>query len=47
VNSFKGKVAVSTDAMYVILGASGRLGEDKGSSRGHVTAATRRGHALD
>ncbi len=35
------------DAVYVILGASGRLGKDKGSSGRHVTAATRRGHALD
>jgi len=46
-NSLKDAVAVATDAMYVILGASGRLGKDKGSSRRHITAAMRRDHALD
>jgi hypothetical protein len=40
VNSLKGKVAVSTDGMYVISGASGRLGKDKGSRRRQITAAS-------
>jgi len=38
---------VDLNAVYVILEASGRLGKDKGNSGRHVTAATRRGHALD
>jgi hypothetical protein len=46
-NSPKDKAAVVTDAMHVVLGASGRLGKDKCSSGRHVTTATRRGHALD
>jgi hypothetical protein len=46
-NSLEDKVAVSTDAAYVISGASGRRGKDKCRSRRHLIAAARRGHALD
>jgi hypothetical protein len=38
---------VLLNAVEVIWEASGRLWKDKSCRRRHVTAATRRGHALD
>jgi hypothetical protein len=47
VNGLKDKAAVSTDVIYVILGARRQHAKDKGSSRRYLTAVMRRGHALD